>query len=268
MRKMNLFATFAAVLLLNTFAFGQVVLNTGYNHSAFSAYLPPAPVSTTQDQYWINIASYPTLPTAPAWVIQKAGGWAFAFPNTNWIGPRTTFASATGTNTENPSYTIFRKCFCLLPGYNSVKLSLSQIRADDTIQIWLNSQVNQVLAPSWGNLNGVPLSAGTSNGFHVGKNCVYVLVEDYYGGAMGFDLVGSVQGNGVLPLPAAGVGQSFEPCACRSQGSVGPDPRRTAELNDNDEQVIRELVKTAESRRAEKQKRVFRGTPTKQSNNN
>ena len=268
MKRMNLIATLATMLLLSTLATGQVILNTGYNHSSFSPYPPPAPVSTTQDQYWINIASYPTLPTAPAWVIQKAGGWALPFAATNWIGPRNTYASASGVNPNNPGYSIFRKCFCLLPGYNNVKLDLKQLRADDTVQVWLNSQLNQVLAPSWGNFSGTPLSASTASGFRVGPNCVYVLVEDIYGGAMGFDLEGSVTGNGVMPVPAAGVNQSFEPCPCRAGPTVGPDPRRTEKNADDDQQIVNACMKFAEARRAEKQKKLYQGQPPRNQANN
>jgi len=173
---------------------------------------------------------------------------------------------------ENPSYTIFRKCFCLLPGYKDAKLSF-QARADDTIQVWLNTQMNQVLAPSWGNLNGPVLSGASTNGFRVGKNCLYVLLEDIYYGAMGFDLAGTISAYGLLPMPAMGVGQSFEPCACRSGGPVGvadasnamrvADPTSATRVQDSDEQVIREIVKLAEARRAARNLRLFKGTPSK-----
>lgn len=273
MRKMNLIAAVAVLSLLSSFATGQVSLNTGYDHSVFSPYqtvfIDPSSPLSNRDLYWINIASAPNVSAGPAGIIKRLNpGWAAAFPGTNWIGPRNTNMSAPGTNPNNPAYTIFRKCFCLLPGYKDARLSF-QVRADDTIQVWLNTQTNQVLAPSWGNGNGTPLSAGTISGFHVGKNCVYALVEDYYGGNMGFDLVGSVSGLGILPIPAAGTEQSFGPCSCRDQGSIGTaDPARRMRADDNDEQVISEIVKVAEARRAEKQKRVFRGVaPTKQPNN-
>ena len=260
-RKLNLVALLGALLLLSNSAIAQttVPLNTGYNHPVFNPYSP-----TTQDQYWINIASYPTTTPAigPAWAIPPSSGWAPALPGTTWISARNSFTSAAGTSPENPSYTIFRKCFCLLPGYKEPKLSF-QVRADDTIQIWLNSQMNQVLAPSWGNLNGTPLSAATTKGFRVGKNCVYVLLEDIYYGAMGFDLEGTISALGLLPMPAAGAGQSFEPCACRSGGPVGvADSASAARVQDSDEQVIREIVRLAETRRRAKDKTLFKGAPT------
>ena len=267
MKKINLIAALAAFLLLSNFAIAQttVPLNTGYKHSIFSPYPPVSGTSTTPDQYWMNIASYPTTtptPVTPAWVIQKHPVWAVPFPGTNWISARNTFVSAPGVNPANPAYTIFRKCFCLLPGYKDAKLNI-QVRADDTIQVWLNNQVNQVIAPSWGNLNGPPLLGSTNKGFRVGKNCLYVLLEDVYGVAMGFDLQGDVSANGLLPMPAAGTGQSFEPCACRGEGPTGAAGAVSAmRVDDSDRQVISEIVKIAEARRAAKQKNIYQGKPT------
>lgn len=263
MKKINLLTALAALLLLSNFAIGQttVPLNTGYNHSIFSPYLPVTGPSNTPDQYWINIASYPAAgaPVGPAWVIQSV--WAAAFPGTNWISARNTFVSPAGTNPSNPAYTIFRKCFCLLPGYKAAKLSI-QVRADDTVQVWLNSQLNQVIAPSWGNFNGTPVPGSINTGFRVGKNCLYVLVEDVYGVAMGFDLVGSVSATGLLPMPAAGTGQSFEPCACREGASGVAGATSVMGADDPDQQAISEIVKIAEARRAAKQKRIYQGQPT------
>jgi hypothetical protein len=268
MKKINLIAALAALLLLSTFATGQtkVPLNTGYNHSMFNPYptvnINPSPAGA-RDNYWINIASYPaTVPSVDrAWVLRNPG-WAPALSDTNWISARNTAFSAAGINQDNPAYTIFRKCFCLLPGYKDAKLNILAM-ADDTIQIWLNSQVNQVLAPSWGNLNGPPLPGGTTKGFRVGKNCLYVLLEDYFGGAMGFDLQGEVSAFGLLPMPAAGTGQSFEPCACRSEGpTVAVGAVSAKRVDDTDRQVISEIVKIAEARRVAKQRRLYQGQPT------
>lgn len=274
LRKVNLIAVLAALLLLSNSANAQttVPLNTGYNHSIFTPYAPVFGPSNTLDQYWINIASYPPTTTPPVWpafVIQSA--WVPPLPGTNWISARNTWASGAGVNPDNPGYTIFRKCFCLLPGYKDAKLSF-ELRADDSIQVWLNTQTNQVLAPTWGNHSGPTLKAGTDRGFRVGKNCIYVLLEDYYGGAMGFDLLGSVSAFGLLPTPAAGTGQSFEPCACKSQGPVAVAEASSKlkvgvasalKVEDDDGQIISEIVKVAEARRATKQKMRSEGVPTR-----
>lgn len=272
-RKMNLIAVLAALLLFSNSVIAQttVPLNTGYKHSVYNPYPivnnDPTPVGDTRDNYWINIASYPIIGAAmgPAWILKRVNPtWAPAFANTNWIGARNTAFSPAGTTTDNPAYTIFRKCFCMLPGFKDAKLSF-QVRADDTIQVWLNSQVNQVVAPAWGNWNGAPLSGSTGQGFRVGKNCLYVLVEDFHG-HMGFDLLGSVTAYGLLPTPAAGTDQSFEPCACRQGPAglvVGKNNVMGAMRNDDDGQVIQEIVKIAEARRAAKQKNQYQGVPPK-----
>jgi hypothetical protein len=190
----------------------------------------------------------------------KAAPWAPAFTGSNWIGARNTVLSPAGTTPDNPAYTIFRKCFCLQPGFKGAKLSISSVRADDTIQVWLNSQTNQVIAPAWGNWNGTPLSGSTNNGFRVGKNCVYALVEDFHG-HMGFDLLGDITAYGLLPMPAAGTGQSFEPCACR-QGPAGQQDSRSAmSVGDDDQKVIQAIVKIAEARRAAKERTLYQGEP-------
>ncbi len=266
-RKMNLVAVLAALLLLSNSAIAQttVPLNTGYDHSVYNPYptvnTNPVPVGN-RDNYWINIASYPNTPMGPAWILMKAPPWAPAFAGTNWIGARNTILSPAGTTPDNPAYTIFRKCFCLQPGFKGAKLSISSARADDTIQVWLNSQTNQVIAPAWGNWGtwGTPLSGATTQGFRVGKNCVYALVEDFQG-HMGFDLLGDITAYGLLPMPAAGTGQSFEPCACR-QGPAGPRKSGTAmSVDDDDQKVIQAIVKIAEARRAAKQKMRYQGQP-------
>lgn len=264
MKKMNLIAALAALLLLGNLAQAQttVPLNTGYNHSVFNPYptvtTDPSPPGA-RDNYWMNIASS-SAPPGPAWILRNPG-WAPVFPNTNWIGPRNTAFSAPGTSPDNPAYTIFRKCFCLQPNFKEAKLSF-QVRADDTVQVWLNSQLNQLIAPSWGNWSGQPLSASTGSGFRVGKNCLYVLVEDFHG-ATGFDLLGSVSAYGLLPMPAAGMGQSFEPCSCVGRGGQPgiSDPASAMRIEPSDEQVIKEIVGIAEARRAARQKRQYEGRP-------
>lgn len=271
---------FAAVLVaLLTFwshaaAQTTLPLNTGYNHPSFTTY----PVGAS-DNYWINIASYPGGSTAigPSRVIPQ-GGWATplpgpaAFPGTAWIsgwpgsGPATG-ASPAGTSANNPAYTIFRKCFCLLPGFKEARLSF-RTRADDSIQVWFNTQLNQLLAPSVGNFMLIPplppLSGGTDKGFRVGKNCLYALVEDT-GGAMGFNMDGTVSAYGLLPTPAAGAGQSFAPCACETghpgtldaaspRDAASVLGRRAAVVEEDEKQVIDAIIKVAEARRLERQR--------------
>ncbi len=128
--------------------------------------------------------------------------------------------------------------------------------------MWLNTQVQPLLPPSWGNWNGTPLSGSTTNQnwFHVGVNCIYVLVEDFHG-QMGFDLVGTVSANGLLATPAKGYPSSFGPCSC----SGGPAHLRDAKgvSQDDDQQVLNEIIKIAEARRAAKQKIQYKGKEPK-----
>ena len=223
-------------------------LNTGYNHATYSPYATPAAVSTIQDNYWIKIASYepPASSTSvdPAWVIAK-GGWTTPLPNSHWIGPRNVNTAPTGSSPSNPAYSIFRKCFCLMKNFKDARLNF-QMRGDDNVQVWFNSVTNTLVAPQSGQWNGPTINAQTQSGFKTGKNCIYVLVEDTQNGQMGFNLAGSVSAQGLMPQPAAGVGQSFEPCKCESNGPVPGMAQKTV---DEDKAVLAEIVKIAESRR-------------------
>lgn len=270
--SLNLVVGLAALLLLSNFAIATVPLDTGYDHSTFSPY--PVPGSTPiKDQYWINIASAPNVPAGPAWLLVTANGWAMPFgtlantgTRTSWISARPTVTSPPGTADDNPGYTIFRKCFCLLPNFKDANLKF-EVRADDSLQVWLNTQLNPVLSPSSGNYNpqSTALSGFTKKGFVVGRNCIYVLVEDV-GGQMGFDLKGDVTATGLLELPAAGTAGTFEPCACQKRDvghSGGKSAMNTMSVDEDDQQVVQEIVKIAEARRKEKQRTSSRGIPPK-----
>lgn len=248
----------AAALLLSVLAFAAtarsqttVELNTGFNHASYAPYpMVTTPTSTTSDNYWITVASYPPLtpstPT-PAWVERLPGAWSQPFANTSWIGPRNTTTSAPGTSPTHPSYALFRKCFCLLRNFRNARLDLS-VRADDTVQIWLNTQLNQVVPAQPGAANtATPVSGSTQNPSHfvTGRNCLYVLVEDRQPTLTGFDLTGKVSASGLLPLPATGPSQTFEPCICPQPTGASTD--RAADVGD--QQVIAEILKIAEARR-------------------
>jgi hypothetical protein len=252
---------FTALLLLlcaldhTTLAATTVPLNTGYDHASFAPYLPVTTVTSNRnDNYWINIASYPptTPPVASSWVLFiPPAPWLPAFPASHWISARNAVASPSGTSRETPAYTIFRKCFCLLPNYKNATLAF-QVRADDTIQVWFNTQLNVALQPTLGNWNfGTPLSSLPSNAnwFRVGKNCIYVLLEDI-GGQMGFDLAGTIQADGLAPVPAFGPNQTFD-CPCRTGTADQASSLRGA---DDEGRLLRELVKIAEERRLKRAK--------------
>jgi hypothetical protein len=233
----------AALMLTATAVFaGSMPLNTGYDYSNYNAY----PVALgIQDNYWINIASYPltTSAVAPAFVV-PATNWALAYANSTWINNRNVSTSVTGVDPSNPGYTLYRKCFCLNSGYSNPVISFTA-RADDNLQIWLNSLVNTLLPPQFGQFNAGGVSFSTSNPglFHAGKNCIYALVEDTYGGQTGFNLVGTVSANGLAPLPAVGVDQTFS-CGCNVNPTVNPEENAIP-----DEAVVAALIQYAEERR-------------------
>jgi len=229
-----------ALLALGRVAMGAttVALNTGYDNGSFAPYPPASQPSTTNDNYWITIASFPNLPVAPAWVLKYPGlPWAPAIASTNWIGPRNTVSSAPITAGQ-PNYAIFRKCFCLLPNYKNPSLTF-QVLTDDASQAWFNSQLNVALPPSPANYGGPPRQslASSASWFHQGTNCIYLLLEDV-GGWTGFDLAGTIQADGLDPLPATGANITFR-CPCNAG----------VPTKFNDEQVVTALRKIAEERR-------------------
>lgn len=71
-----------------------------------------------------------------------------------------------------------------------------------------------------------------------------MLLEDT-GGYMGFDLEGTIQADGLSPFPALGKDQVFE-CGCRTPSTPASAKSRVI---DDDQEVIRQLIKIAEERR-------------------
>jgi hypothetical protein len=84
-----------------------------------------------------------------------------------------------------------------------------------------------------------------------------VLLEDYWGGNMGFDLDGTVSANGLMPAAAKwnGTDVSFAPCSCDT-GHPGPAQsqamgtmKRANENADDDSAVVQAIIKIAEDHR-------------------
>ncbi len=245
-------------------------LNTGFNHSNFTVYPAPGTGPAVQDNYWIKVAASNTPPVAPAFVINK---------HTAWLGPLQLPASAGGfgsqwisSTTPNGAsppgplpYAIYRKCFCLLPGFKNAQLNF-QIRGDDAIQVWLNGVTSTILQAQGGSFAGPPINgAAQASQFRAGRNCLYVLVEDTGGVVTGFNLAGTVSAFGLMPMAAAGTGMSFEPCQCPSGPTVGTAIdvsvvghelgrlRRTAA--EDDSAVVQAIVRIAEERRTRRRPR-------------
>lgn len=156
MRRMNLMAAVFALLVFNSFAIGQLQLGTGFDNTLTvqAPYPnPPLALSNQQDNYWINIATFPTTTPAvgPTWVLRspQTGWFSVLLPSSRWISAWPTAASPSVTSASNPGYTIFRKCFCLLPGYQNPNLNF-RVRADNQINAYLNTTLNQVLTPAPG----------------------------------------------------------------------------------------------------------------------
>jgi hypothetical protein len=200
-------------------------LNTGYDYATFGLY-PQATTSpsTVQDNYWIRITSFEppsTNPTiAPAWVLDPPSnppswaGWN-TLPNSRWVGPQPLAAGGTaGTSATHPGYYIYRKCFCLMAGYQNPTLTF-QLRTDNKANAWLNSITNVLVPPTPASYSGTAITSQptTASMFNVGLNCVYVLVENT-GGPTGFDLAGTVSATGLMPASGAGAESSFAPCQC------------------------------------------------------
>lgn len=255
MKKTGIFVILTIFAVCNSaFATQTVPLNTGYNH-ALTVDAPYAPLPN-QDNYWIRIGSgFPALSpsVAPAFAISPAFGWLPPFPNSTWINATNSSISIPGVNPNNPGYQVYRKCFCLRPGFNQARMQF-RVRADDSVTIFFNNYGNQVLQgnlSNWG--GGNPYSVNVDSGFKVGRNCLFVLVGDNLGGNAGFNLAGNVQANGLLPTPSFGIqGQNnqgtFEPCGCE-QGPAGAQLQK--KMVDDDEQAVREIVKFAEMKRIE-----------------
>jgi hypothetical protein len=176
MKSLSMFAVIFALLAGSAARAQTMPLNTGFNHDMSVQQVYPTPavyppaISTIRDEYWINIASYP--PTNPpvdrSFAIFPHPIWSPALPGSLWISARNTYASAPGIRADDPGYTIFRKCFCLVKDFKNAQLNF-QVRADDNITVWLNTTLNQVLAPSFGNFSSAAISKSTTNGFKAGK---------------------------------------------------------------------------------------------------
>lgn len=247
MKKINIIIVILISLTVSNsiLATQTVKLNTGYNHSLIvDAPYTPIP---TQDNYWIKVWSTSGGAPAPSWAVPQAPPWFGTLPGSNWINVQNSNASTPGTNQNNPAYHLYRKCFCLLPGYNQASMNLS-FRVDDAVGIWFNSSWIFGFSPgNWWRQN--PYNPPTiTSGFKVGRNCIYVLIGDV-GTYTGFDLVGNVTANGLLPTPAFGTAGTFQPCGCGGSGPamIGAGQGMKTTDGEDDSKIIEEIVKSVRS---------------------
>jgi len=237
-------------------------LNTGFDYSNLTTY--SAPSIPANENYWIRIASFPTMAVGASWAVayNSAGApWAAPMPGpapqnfpSMWInafGP--TAASPSGASFQNPAYAIYRKCFCLPAAFTQPRIQ-GTVRNDDAIQIWLNSQLNTVLPPSPLNMLNTgtpyPINYSDQSKFRLGRNCLYVLVEDT-GVHTGFDLAANLTVNTAIPpMIATGPNMSFGTCSC-GQPTLAAAMKK---METEDEEVIKQIVKFAEERRLKRTK--------------
>ena len=266
MAKLGLGAAIAALMFVGSAeASTTMPLDTGYNYLIFGPYgIPPNLSSSVTDQYWIKIASYEpplsAVTVAPAFVLNPAltsPPWAplFAPAVDRWIGAKSNTLSAPGVSQYTPGYSIYRKCFCLMAGYKNPSISINRVRADDDVQVWLNSVRFTLLGPvsgAWWNTPG--LTVPTNNNpqlFRVGRNCLYVLVEDRIGHT-GFTLTGSVTADGLMPAAASGVEMNFKPCDCPpAQPGTPGTPGAAVEPEADGAAMLKQIVRIAERRRSD-----------------
>jgi hypothetical protein len=249
MRKLHCLLVLA--LSGTSVAAAALPLDTGYNHGTFAPYLP----GSTTDNYWIKIASYdPSLasvPVAPASIIN--GVTPVAGVGAQVLGPNP-WAALGGTHISKKGYSLYRKCFCLL-STQGASLGFN-VRGDDIIQVWLNSVQYTLAGPTVGNFwtGSLPVTSLPSNEgmFLKGRNCIYVLVEDYWG-ATHFSLSGQVTGPGVMPMAAEGVDMVFKPCHCPQPQTAGAAPGNESAMIASIQQAarIRAAVKAAPSSQAD-----------------
>lgn len=258
--RLILITTIFAVLVCSNLAAAAttVPLNTGYDHLLGLAYPAMATnPSTVQDDYWITLEVDPAL-NHTSWVVaQTPWGGGMLYPNTRWINSRNTNVSWPNVSALFPGYAIFRKCFCLQPGFQSPRMDF-RIRGDNTVSAWLNNTTipNILVIPT-----SYPSQATVTNrttGFRVGPNCVYVLVEDY-GGSTGFDLDGTMQAIGLLQTPSKGPSHipSFGQCRCPTGGlptddTFNPSSSVLRQAAADEQKVVNEIRKIAEERRKQK----------------
>jgi hypothetical protein len=193
-------------------------LDTGLNYSNFT--VSSYSGSPLLDQYWIKVASSSTMTPTAGFVIPAHQAWQ-TLPSSiggqsSWVGPTPTGASPSGQTT----FAIFRKCFCLMPGYKQAQMSF-KMRGDDGIGVWLNSFNNNIVAYQGGSFNGPAINGpATAPQFQTGRNCLYVLVVDTGSVVTGFNLAGTVSAYGLMPMAAAGTGASFKPCTCEGPAAA------------------------------------------------
>ncbi|HYJ83817.1 MAG TPA: hypothetical protein VEW26_13365 [Allosphingosinicella sp.] len=217
MRKLHALVALALLGASSAAMSQSLPLDTGFNNSNFTYYT----VNGSPENYWIKVASSGTLTPTPGFNIPAHPAWqtlpgSIGGNQTKWVGPTATGTSPSGQTT----FAIFRKCFCLMPGYKQAQMNF-KIRGDDGIGVWLNSAGNNILQYQGGSFGGPAINGpATAPQFQTGRNCIYVLVVDTGSVVTGFNLAGTVSAFGLMPMAAAGTGASFKPCTCEGPAAA------------------------------------------------
>ncbi|MBS1914338.1 MAG: T9SS type A sorting domain-containing protein [Bacteroidetes bacterium] len=162
-----------------------LLLNTGYDHFNNQPYTVPA-----SDAFW-HVITDPAGGPVPraADVIPSAPPWAPAQFNSQWIGgvPSPRDPSLGGT--------VYEKCFCVCGDRPMVYTIDLNILSDDSATVFVDG------APIG---NTPQMGFGTPTPIHTivkltpGVHCIEVEVDNIFPVQAGFDLVGTIQGQGLV----------------------------------------------------------------------
>lgn len=165
-----------------------LLLNTGYDHAAGGTYTPPG-----LDAYW-HVVSDPAGGAVPraADVIPAAPVWPAAQGGSQWIGGVPTPYDPT------LGKTVYEKCFCVCDDkdgrVSTYNLNLS-ILADDEANVFIDGGfIGNVPAPGF----LTPTVINTQVQLAPGVHCIQVEVDNNKPKTAGLDLVGSIQGPGLV----------------------------------------------------------------------
>jgi hypothetical protein len=155
---------------------------------------------------------YPTLPLANPWVLvaaPTASGsvprapnvpnptsipWPVPFLGSLWIS-----GTPTGSTSGFPANTVweYETCFCVCPGAQNMKLTLTGVRVDDEASFFLNNvAIGNVSSQNPPPAQWNAVSTNATPRFRPGRNCLRVRVVDTIVGFSGLDVAGAITGAG------------------------------------------------------------------------
>ncbi|MEK6676527.1 MAG: hypothetical protein AABZ47_12855 [Planctomycetota bacterium] len=155
---------------------------------------PEAPICLSPgqpDNTWTLISGpggtvpFPRLAT----VVSTHPAWA-PLPPCTWVS-----SNVTQGNGEPLGDYHYQTCFCLKDGFQNASLSFDLL-ADDKASVFLNgNSVPPGSTPPFALLVATPFLTTDQTFFHVGKNCIEVIVTNTFQTVHGFSLTGQVMAN-------------------------------------------------------------------------